>query len=314
MIRAAAAARQGLGKRADRAARFVFNRQVRDGGFAGRSPSSDLYYTSFALLCLCALGRDYPAGPIAQYLASFGDGASLDLVHRCCLARCWSFLPERPGLTQAAQEAILARIGSYRSCDGGFAPVAGAQRGTAYGCFLALGAYEDLGAELHRPNLLATCVQNLQTSSGGFANEPGIGLAGTPSTAAAVVLLEHLGRPVPPAAVSWLLARFTPQGGACAAEVVPASDLLSTATALHAMNMLGVRLDAAKEGSCLEYVRGLQTADGGFCATSGDSASADGDCEYTFYGLLAMGSLSQQDKTPRAEHGNGDDGYPLDST
>jgi len=65
-------------------------------------------------------------------------------------------------------------------------------------------------------------------------------------------------------------------------------DLLSTATALHALAGLEISVSAVKD-KCLDFVDSLWTNEGGFYGHWGDDHL---DCEYTFYGLLALGHLS----------------------
>jgi hypothetical protein len=65
-------------------------------------------------------------------------------------------------------------------------------------------------------------------------------------------------------------------------------DLLSTATALHALAGLEAPIARVRE-SCLDFVDSLWTNEGGF---HGHWADEHLDCEYTFYGLLALGHLS----------------------
>ena len=65
-------------------------------------------------------------------------------------------------------------------------------------------------------------------------------------------------------------------------------DLLSTATALHALAGLEVSFATVKE-LCLDFVDSLWTNEGGFYGQWGDDHL---DCEYAFYGLLALGHLS----------------------
>ena len=66
-------------------------------------------------------------------------------------------------------------------------------------------------------------------------------------------------------------------------------DLLSTATTLHALAALEVRLTEEQTERCLDFVDSLWNADGGFHGNWTDDYL---DCEYTFYGLLALGHLS----------------------
>ena len=67
----------------------------------------------------------------------------------------------------------------------------------------------------------------------------------------------------------------------------PIPDLLSTATALHALSGLHVDFSAVKE-RCLDFVDTLWTGKA-FCGNWGDD---EPDVEYTYYALLALGHLS----------------------
>ena len=157
-----------------------------------------------------------------------------------------------------------------------------------YGCFLALGAIQDLGANVPDATGLARCLDGLATGDGGYANEPGVPMAAVPAAAAAVTVLTELGRPVPPQTVGWLRRCTAAGGGFLVAPAVPAPDLLSTATALHALGRAGAALDGPARAACLGFVFDLLGDDGGFRGHLADDAA---DCEYTFYGLLALGHL-----------------------
>ena len=85
-----------------------------------------------------------------------------------------------------------------------------------------------------------------------------------------------------------LLAQAHPQGGFRALPGSPIPDLLSTATAIHALVGLHVDLSVYKE-SCLDFIDSLWTNRGGFYGHWEDDIL---DCEYTYYGLLALGHLS----------------------
>ena len=69
----------------------------------------------------------------------------------------------------------------------------------------------------------------------------------------------------------------------------PMPDLLSTATALHALACLERDLPASIRERCLDFIDTLWNAEGGF---HGHWADDHLDAEYTFYGLLALGHLS----------------------
>jgi prenyltransferase beta subunit len=221
----------------------------------------------------------------------------LDFVHLCCLARSSASLRQWKSDAAASPPfnvtALLRQIEQFRSADGGFNIVAGSGIGTAYACFLALGAYQDLKAEMPNAAGLDQCLQSLQTPDGAWTNElralaPKPTVGSTNATAAAVTVLRTLGQPIQPGVGPWLLACAHPQGGFLAAPQAPVPDLLSTATALHALAGLEMSFDDLAE-PCLDFVDSLWTNEGGFYGHWPDEQV---DCEYTYYALLALGHLS----------------------
>ncbi len=285
MHRLAGLARAELADRAERTAEFLTDGFLEDGSFRGRGGAGDLYYTLFAIESGLALGCELPANRIEKYLASFGDGGELDLIHLTCLIRSWVDLGGppaelRPGLTE--------RLKQFRSGDGGFATTPKIQSGSAYGCFLAQMACEDLSYSPDESADIARCLESLRTAQGGYVNSPMIPIATTPTTTAAMAVLTALGRPIDPISVDWLLARFDEGGGFRPAPASPLADLLSTATAVFALHAAGVDLSDMKR-SCRKFVLSLQSDGGDFRPNSLDSL---GDSEYTWYALLALGVLA----------------------
>jgi hypothetical protein len=322
MLQVARLAPKSLGDATDLVVNFLRSQFNPDGGVKDRAGNSDLYYTVFGLEGLLALradaltpspgtpacdelsrvgegrggGSSFDVGcspsierehPTATYLRSFGDGADLDFVHLSCLARCYASLP-KPLRTNLPTDALLRHVERFRTPDGAYDATPRAKHGSLYGCFLSLGAYEDLGREIPDPAALIRCAQSLRTPDGGYANDLGMPLGLTPSTAAAATLLRHLGSPVPDDVVPWLLARHHPEGGFFATPDAPIPDLLSTATALHALAGLHADLEAIKE-PCLDFLDTLWTNKGAFYGTWEDDTP---DAEYTYYALLSLGHLS----------------------
>ncbi len=287
MLRAVRSARSRLREAAPTVREFLAGQVNPDGGFRGRADASDLYYTVFGLEGFLALGGDPPA-LLPEWLRGFGAGEGLDFVHLASLARIWADCPGE-GLNSAARRELAERIEAYRADDGGYSHVAEAPHGTAYGAFLAVGALEDLDAAIPDAEALADSLGSLRTAKGGYANAPGSpGL--TPATAAAATLLRHLERPVGPEPGRWLLDRAAPRGGFVATIRSPVPDLLSTATALHALAALGVPPGAARQQG-LEFLGTVWSEEeGGFRAHVFDERA---DCEYTWYGLLALGHLGE---------------------
>jgi len=274
-----------LGDASDLVRQFVASQLLPDGGFADRSGASDLYYTVFGMESSIALRQDPP--DCSTYLEQFADGDSLDFVHLACLCRCWANL-SRGDFRRIPREAILRRLECFRSRDGGFAQTPGASIGTLYAAFLGLGAYQDFQIELPESGRLRNSLQSLRSADGAYSNQPGAPRGLTTSTAAAVLLLRHLGETPDAALADWLLARANPQGGFFALPDAPIPDLLSTATALHALSAMQAPLEPVRE-SCLDFIDSLWTNRGGFYGSWADDAI---DCEYTYYALLSLGHLS----------------------
>jgi hypothetical protein len=157
-----------------------------------------------------------------------------------------------------------------------------------YDCYLAFGAYQDLRVPLPDTGPWLRCLDSLRSLDGAYGNAPGLPLGSTTATAAAATLLRHIGAPVPSEIGPWLLAQCRPQGGFTAMPTAPAPDLLSTATALHALTGLRVPFDHIKE-PCLDFLDSLWSNEGGF---HGHWADDHLDVEYTSYALLALGHLT----------------------
>jgi hypothetical protein len=103
-----------------------------------------------------------------------------------------------------------------------------------------------------------------------------------------MMVLNHLNQSVNKKTVDWLTAQCTSCGGFVAMPKAPIPDLLSTATALHALARTGFEINTIKE-KCLDYIDSLWCGKGGFFGNWTDKTL---DCEYTYYGLLALGNLA----------------------
>jgi prenyltransferase beta subunit len=272
-----------------------------EGGFVDRDGKSDLYYTVFGIQCLRALRVDLPAEKLATYLQTFGNGDDLDLIHLTCLARCWSDLAgsvplpsrERPGegrytIPPALKSAVLSRLANHRTSDGGYTTKSTEQSGSAYGCFLALGALQDLKEPLPDPEGVVRCLQSLAQTDGSYSNDSDITLGNTPATAAAVTILHQLQQPIHPRSTDWLIAAQHPDGGFFALPGAPMPDLLSTAVALHALSCAQTPIDSLREKT-LDFIDTLWTNRGSFYGNWGEQIL---DVEYTWYALLALGHLA----------------------
>ncbi len=266
---------------------FFCNQRNSDGGFCGRGPASDLYYTAFGTGALCAFAAAQ-APATRAYLEGFGAGADLDFVHLISLSRCWVNLIG--AVPDPLREPMAARLDLYRSADGGFRNRPGERQGSAYGAFLAVGALEDLGSGVADPEAFLAVLAGLRTADGGYANLPGQPVGITTLTGGVVTLLRHFGAPVADETLDWLRARRHPLGGFCPSPEIPLPDLLSTAVALHALDDDGGTLQREERGACLRFLDTVwDERKAAFC---GHVLDRQVDVEYTWYGLLAAGHLA----------------------
>src|SRR5258708_2366291 len=198
MLQIARVAQKALGDSAGLVRDFLLRQITPEGGGADRAGRPDLYYTIFVLAGLEALQAEIPRARVEPFVNGFGDGAGLDFVHLGALARCRAAIggtgaprplerekhrdkqnasPPAPGGTERATErasppadSILARLETFRTADGGYHETRGAANGHAYGCFVALGAYQDLGAELPEPFRMVQSLTFLETAVGAGRN------------------------------------------------------------------------------------------------------------------------------------------------
>jgi len=285
MLQVARLAPKQLGESRDLVAAFVRERLNADGGFQDRTGASDLYYTVFGLDALIALQEELPVEQTVRFLERFSGCDTLDFVHRCCLARARAALRLPPD--DALADRLLAAIEASRTDDGGYSTTVGAQHGSAYAAFLALGAHQDLGRPFPDEGIVES-LRELRAADGSYGNQPGLKSGVTTATAAAVLVMHQLGAPADREAGIWLLDQCHARGGFFASPSAPVPDLLSTATALHALSVLHVPIAGLRD-PCLDFVDSLWTNRGGFFGTWADDVV---DCEYTFYALLALGHLS----------------------
>ncbi len=287
MLQVARLAPKLLGESAELVAAFLRNQFSDRGGFMDREGKPDLYYTVFGVEAMLALQLEPPREPLTAFLRT-GEGIrQLDFVHLCSLARAAAGVGGDV-FSSTEKTEIAIKLLSYWTPDGGFHGTPGKARGSAYGALLAWGAHSDLGLAMPEPRQLLDSLLTLQLPDGSFANEPSLSEGSTTATGAAVTLCRYLGHKLDTAPGEWLLRQIHPSGGFLATPRAPLPDLLSTAVALHALDSMEVSYADARE-SCLDFVDSLWSAQGGF---HGHWADDHLDCEYTYYGLLALGHLA----------------------
>jgi hypothetical protein len=181
------------------------------------------------------------------------------------------------------REACLPALHRFRSRDGGYAETPGADRGTAYGLYLALLCGEALGEGVPDAGRARGAAEAV------LAAELAAACPGVSPLAAALLSVQALGGTVPEAAARDVLRSCqAAEGGSRAHPRAPLADLLSTAVDSFALRRLGTPLRAGDARATAHFVQSLWGAEGGFCGSAADPVP---DCEYTFYGLLALGAL-----------------------
>jgi geranylgeranyl transferase type-2 subunit beta len=282
-----------------RHAEFVRRGQNADGGFPGREGGSDLYYTGFALRSLAVLDGLSPNLLLrsAEFLrTSLTQQASVvdffSLLYSCLLVQAAGGPDVLGSAPTDWPNRVAAALETFRTADGGYAKNAGASSGSTYHTFLVGLCYQLLGRELPRAEEAVGFVAARRREDGGYVEIGPMRRGGTNPTAAAVGLMQLLGRGVDPevrAGVAGFLAEMPSfEGGLRANGRAPLADLLSTFTGAWTLAELG-ELGRVNAGALLSYARSLELHDGGFRGGLWDEGT---DVEYTFYGLGCVALLT----------------------
>lgn len=265
---------------------FILSLQNEDGGFRGRAAESDLYYTAFALECLAITHGDIQEDRVLPYLEREA-GKEQDLIHTVSLVRCMKRV-QSTDILQKYRDTLYRHIEQFHIAGAGYSPVLPRESGTPYGCFLAVTALNELAMPLPPGDEIAACLEETRADDPSYGNEPGMEEGTVTAVAATLVLQLLMKLPVDERVFVWLIQQYDTRGGFLASPRTPVPDLLSTAVALYTLKTAGISLGEIHT-SCLEYIEGLWDDRGGFRGSWQDDTP---DCEYTFYGLLALGCLT----------------------
>ena len=208
---------------------------------------------------------------------------------------------------QDRTKSIVARIDSYRRPDGGYAKSPSSPTSSIYHTFLALACRELFaGSSLSETdeswkNAVCRLVDSHHRDDGGYVEITQMRQSGTNPTAAAVAIMriagrlrDHVQNDARGSAIDFLSAMQTGEGGFRANTRIPFADLLSTFTALTALDDLfegseKSLSDAVDIAAVRRYAESLESPLGGFRAGLWDDRP---DVEYTFYGLGTLALLT----------------------
>jgi hypothetical protein len=225
-----------------------------EGGFADRGGKPDLYYSLFGCYIAEALGMDEVKPLLKVYLKKVLINQKLKGVHLKCARILYAKL--------FGTETLPAVLKEYDNISG------------QYSDFINLLAdyySEDYSSFLSVTRRLRQTVINSDLPC---------------SVVSAKMILEDIfGKK---GSEPWSQVKgFYKNGSFQAFRNTFQGDMLSTGVALYALRFVNSDMSLIKP-DCLAFID-LLYSDGGFCATVSDPVP---DVEYTFYGLLALGSLS----------------------
>ncbi len=260
---------------------FLKSQQNADGGFKDRGGRSDLYYSLFGMLLLKEGSLNPPKGDLAddssemlhlrQFITQQSSSKIPGFIEQCCL----TLLQKELGINRVSRAKTLLKLSrsfwkerysinlSYRS----------------FVLFLTLDAVLPFRGLLQR--FSGKMLSRVEVNEHSPCSE----------IAAKVFLLKMLGKDG--SDEQQLLISFASEsGGFRAFRHLEQADLLSTAVALFALKNAGCDLRLLIP-DCLDFIQ-QNYFNGAFLSGDGDQTV---DLEYTFYGLLALGTLADSNSS-----------------
>ena len=242
---------------------FIRKKLTPEGGFADRAGKSDLYYSLFGYYLAKAFSVTEAADPLKNYIKDKVNDDNLSGVNLYCGAILYTKLHGTDDLSQKLGKRITDELKRSQL------------KQAEYSNFMGFLALYYLGDFLALKSLI-----NQYKSNDLHSELP------CTVTAANTVLLDLAGRH-DRSGEDRLKSFYRGNGGFAAVSNAPFEDLLSTGVALYALNFINADTRLMKP-DCLSFIDGLYE-NGGFRSTQKDFET---DVEYTFYGLLALGSLN----------------------
>jgi hypothetical protein len=243
---------------------YIKDKLTQSGGFADKAGKPDLYYTLFGFYLAEALDLAGLFPSIRKYVEREIIKGNIEGVHLHCAA----ILSARLRIKEFPPKYFRKRIRKSLTSQ--------SKRQPAYSYFL------NLLSSYYLHDYIGIFLTGRQLNK-----LNGNGSLPSPVMAALLVLQKSFNRPVAELEKN-LMSFYSTSGGFKATKTVPVPDLLSTAVALYALDFSGYDLRIIKP-DCLNNIDSL-FLEGGFGSNPLDP---DPDIEYTFYGLLALGSLTK---------------------
>jgi prenyltransferase beta subunit len=276
--------------------KFLKSQITDDGMFCNRAGNSDLYYTMFGLCCSIALGNiPIDIKRIKIYLNKININ-KLDLVHLASYIRIklliklyyipdfirkfilshninLSFFEDKISIEYLIK-IMKKNDNSLFPCYNKFSP---------YSLFLYLGSAQDCGLKLNKIGFIRK-LKTFKNKNNTWRNVKEFKISSLNSTVASLIINRNFAEEIKSETIEFLKHQQCENGGFLAEKNAFVPDLLSTSTALFTLSLLNKKAKYSAE----EFIKNHWLESGGFSGTVLDDLA---DCEYTFYGLLALGAM-----------------------
>ncbi len=274
--------KEKLGKEAlGRMLCFVESQKAKEHSFINKGGKADLYYTVFGWMLSFVLGIKLDHKKTASYL-SMQPIDNLDLIHYAAYMRCQMIrlLMKRGKAGLLLKSPFIEKIKDLEEFEG--LPHNDPQ--SPYTQFIWLSLLEDSGNKIKDKKDVLGTLTRYRLAGGGYMNTKDGLTAATNATVAALSVIGQLEGYEENSDIYYLRNLQDPSGGFYAAKASPVPDLLSTATTLFMLSCYGLK----PRYPARDFLEAHWLGSGGFSATVFDDKS---DVEYTFYGLLALGTI-----------------------
>jgi hypothetical protein len=271
-----------LGREAqERVRQYIVSQMTERAFFMDKSGREDIYYTAFGLMLSYIFGVGMDTKEVRLRLETRYAGSG-DLIHYAAFIRSLMIVELLEGKRLVMLLARLLPAGKtgmpvftafpHNDCR------------SPYSRFIRLSLMEDMRRRIDKPEEIIESLEEYKVQdSGGYSNRAGGLSASTNATAAALSVKGQLAGYGRREDAACLYDWQDDSGGFYATRQTPLPDMLSTATALFVLRCYGVRPRIRPD----DFIEAHWLESGGFSPTLPEESS---DMEYTFYGILALGT------------------------
>lgn len=242
---------------------FVLKMQHPSGGFVDRAGNPDIYYTLFGFFLADVFGLKENLQKIGKYVENEISYSMPEGVHLQCATILLTELSDNRQIKNKIRRQIHRDMGMPHKEQNEYYAFVNLLASFYTRDYIVLHKIYKLLSRLNQPDDLPATV-----------------------IAASLILYSTFNKPAEQLRQR-LLGFYDNQGGFRAVKATVLPDLLSTAVSLYSLSYTGFDLRLIKP-ECLGFIDSHYN-NGGFCASVADRQT---DIEYTFYGLLALGSLA----------------------